>query len=68
MKKTFLEISQNSQENICVILRHGQRAATLLKKKLWHWRFPVNFAKFLRTPFLQNTSGRLLPSEIIRDF
>ena len=22
--------------------------------------FPVNFAKFLRTPFLQNTSGRLI--------
>ena len=22
--------------------------------------FPVNFAKFLRTPFLQNTSGQLL--------
>ena len=22
--------------------------------------FPVNFAKVLRTPFLQNTSGRLL--------
>ena len=22
--------------------------------------FPVNFLKFLRTPFLQNTSGRLL--------
>ena len=22
--------------------------------------FPVNFAKFLRTPFLQNTPGRLL--------
>ena len=22
---------------------------------------PVNFAKFLRTPFLQNTPGRLLP-------
>ena len=27
---------------------------------LWHRCFPVNFAKFLRTPFLQNTSGRLL--------
>ena len=26
----------------------------------WHRRFPVNFAKLLRTPFLQNTSGRLL--------
>ena len=29
------------------------------KKKLWHC-FPMNFEKFLRTPFLQNTSGRLL--------
>ena len=27
------------------------RPATLLKKKLWHGCFPVNFAKFLRTPF-----------------
>ena len=38
----------------------GLRPATLLKKSLWHMCFPVNFAKFLRTPFLQNTSGRLL--------
>ena len=36
------------------------RSATLLKKRLWRRCFPVNFAKFLRTPFLQNTSGRLL--------
>ena len=28
--------------------------------RLCHRCFPVNFAKFLRTPFLQNTSGRLL--------
>ena len=35
-------------------------AATLLKKRLWHRCFPVNFMKFLRKPFLQNTSGRLL--------
>ena len=34
--------------------------ATLLKKRLWHRCFPVNFAKCLRTPFSQNTSGRLL--------
>ena len=33
------------------------RPATLLKKRLWHRCFPVNFAKFLRTPFFQNTSG-----------
>ena len=34
--------------------------ATLLKKRPWHRCFPVNFAKFLRTPVLQNTSARLL--------
>ena len=45
VKKVFLEISQNSQENTCV------RPATLLKKRLWHRCFPVNFVKFLRTPF-----------------
>ena len=28
------------------------RLATLLKKRLWHRFFPVNFAKFLRTLFL----------------
>ena len=39
---------------------HLKRPATLLKKRLWHRCFPVNFVKFLRTPFLQNTSGRLL--------
>ena len=26
--------------------------AILLKKRFWHRRFPVNLAKFLRTPFL----------------
>ena len=35
------------------------RPATLLKKRLYQWCFPVNFPKFVRTPFLQNTSGRL---------
>ena len=36
------------------------RPATLLKKRLWVRCFLVNLAKFLRTPFLQNTSGLLL--------
>ena len=36
------------------------RPATLLKKRLWHRCFLGNFAKFLRTSFLQNTSERLL--------
>ena len=38
----------------------GPRPVTLLKKRLWHRRFPVNLAKFLTTYFLQSTSGRLL--------
>ena len=35
----------------------GLGPATLLKKKIQHWCFLVNFAKFFRTPFLQNTSS-----------
>ena len=42
----------------------GLRPATLLKNSLWHRCFLVNFAKFLRTPFSKNTSGRLLPYEV----
>ena len=33
----------------------GLRPATLLKKRLWHRCFPVNFVKFIRTPFLHRT-------------
>ena len=45
VKKVFLEISQNSQENTCA------RVSFILKERLWHKCFPVNFAKFLRTRF-----------------
>ena len=37
----------------------GLRHATLLKKRLWHSSFRVNFVKFLRTPFSRNSSWRL---------
>ena len=30
-------------------------ACDFIKKRLWHRCFPVNFAKFLRTPFLYRT-------------
>ena len=33
------------------VLRNFARPATLFKKSLWHRCFPVNFGKFLRTPF-----------------
>ena len=35
----------------------GLRPAALLKKRFCHRCFSVNFVKFLRAPFLQNTSG-----------
>ena len=46
----------------------GLRVATLLKKRLWHNCSPANFAKFLRTPFLQNTSGWLLLNSLVLSF
>ena len=55
---------QNSQENTCArvsflikLQAWGLRPATLLKTRLWHRCFPVNFQ---RTPLLQNTLWRLL--------
>ena len=38
----------------------GIRPSTLLKKRLWHRSFSVNFEKLLKITFSQNTSGRLL--------
>ena len=52
-----LENSQNSQENICtrvsfLIKLHASDLQILVKKRLKLRCFPVNFAKFLRAPFL----------------
>ena len=57
-KKVFLEISKNSEENICARVSFFNKVgdlkpAILFKKRLWHRCFPMNFVKFLRTPFLQ---------------
>ena len=54
VKKVLLKVSQNSQKNTCA------RVSTLLKKRLWHKCFPVNFAKFLRTSFIIEHLWRLL--------
>ena len=53
LKKVFLEISQNSQENNCA-------RVSFLIKTLWHRCFPVNFEKFQRTLFLTEHLRRLL--------
>ena len=51
IKKVLLQISQNSHENTCARVSFLIRPTTLLKWRLWHRCFPVNFAKFVRTPF-----------------
>ena len=63
----FLRIFRSSHPE--VFLRKGvlNRPATLLKKILSHRCFSVNFSTFLRTLFLQNTSGRLLGHDVGHD-
>ena len=46
----------------------GLRPATLLKKRLWHRCFPVNFAKFLRTSFVTEHLSWLLLTIVNIDF
>ena len=65
MKKCVLRnFTKFTGKHLCQILFFNKvadlRPATLLKKRLWHRFFPLNSMKFLSTPFLQNTSERLL--------
>ena len=51
VKKVHLEISQNSKENTYGRVSFLEACNfILLKKRLWHRCFPVNFGKCLRTP------------------
>ena len=40
--------------------------ATLLKKRLWHRCFPVNFSKFLREFFSYNASGGCFSNALVQ--
>ena len=53
LKKVLLKILQNSQGNTCASVSFliKLQAKALLKKRLWHRCFPVNFAKSLRIRF-----------------
>ena len=67
-KGVFRNFTKFTGKHLCQILFFNKvagRPATLLKKRLWHRCFLLNFVKFLRTPFLPNTSGRLLPKCIL---
>ena len=64
-KKLFLKILQNSQENTCArvsfLIKLPASGLQLYSKSDFGTGIclPVNFAKFLRKPFWQNTTGRL---------
>ena len=61
IKKGVIRNYTNSQENtwdrVSFLIKLQASPVILLKKRLCHRYFPVNFAKFLRTPLLQNTSA-----------
>ena len=55
VKKMFLEISQNSQEKLVLVsflIKLQAKACNFIKKEAVAQVFFVDFAKFLRTPFL----------------
>ena len=63
-RKVFIEIWENSQENTYARASFSIKLQVwglplYQKRRLWHRCFPVTFAKFIRTRFLQNTSWRL---------
>ena len=53
--------TSNETSDIRSIQIERPEACNFIEKDSDTGVFPVNFANFLRTPFLQNTSGRLLP-------
>ena len=60
-KKPYLIYHQNIYNRLETIYLFARiRPATLSKKRLWQRCFPVNFAKFLRTLFVTETSGRCI--------
>ena len=57
-KRVLRDFTKFSENHLCQSLFFNKVAGfSLWKQRLWG-----NFVKFLRTPFLQNTSGRLLQS------
>ena len=58
-KDVLRNLTKFTEKHLCQSL-FLMKLQAFIKKRLRHRCFPVSFAKFLRTPFLQNPSGRLL--------
>ena len=63
-KGALKNVARFTRKHLCGSLFFNEvttvRSATLLKKRLWHRRFPVISEKFLRTPILKNICKQLL--------
>ena len=61
--KNFAKFKRNTCARVSFLIKlqaWGLRPATLLKVRLWHKCFPVNFDKFLRRSFLRENLQWLL--------
>ena len=62
-KSVLRNFAKFTEKHLCLSLYFNKvagQACNFIKIETLAQVFPVNFAKFLRTPFSQNTSGRLL--------
>ena len=63
IKKVHRNFTKFTGKQLCQSLFFSKIAelkpATLLKKRLWYRRFPVNFAKISKNTFFTVASGRL---------
>ena len=68
ISKSYTELGRTGRSKLFfpAHINYCLRPATWLKKRLWRRCFPVNFAKFLRTPFLQNSSRWLLLNNVCK--
>ena len=66
MKKSVLgNFPKFTGKHLCrvyFLIKLQARPANLLRRRLWHMCFPVNFEKFLRTPFYIEHLWWLLPN------
>ena len=64
-KGVLRNLTKFTWKHLCQSLSFQRlKLATLLKKRLWHRCFPVNFAKLLGTPFFQNISSSCFCNKI----
>ena len=67
LKGVLWSFAKFTEKHLCQSLFFN-KVAGIRPDTLWHRCFPMNFAKFLRTPFLENTSWRLLLKPVIHFF